>query len=114
MRFGSLTRIGVVCLLVAITGGGRVVAQTSRPATHWVGSWAASQQVPETQNLLDAELMRDATLRQIVHLTVGGESVAGAGVECVWDSAAASDGGACGAARVGGECGDRCGAAIRR
>jgi lysophospholipase L1-like esterase len=38
----------------------------------WVGSWAASQQVPETGNLLDPELMRDATLRQIVPLSVGG------------------------------------------
>ena len=38
----------------------------------WVGSLAASQQVPETQNLLDPEMLRDATLRQIVHLTVGG------------------------------------------
>ena len=42
---------------------------------HWVGSWAASQQVPETGNLLDPELLRDATLRQIVHLTVGGSQL---------------------------------------
>src|SRR5262249_871521 len=34
---------------------------------------AASQQVPEKQNLLDTEAMRDATLRQIVHLSVGGD-----------------------------------------
>jgi lysophospholipase L1-like esterase len=47
-------------------------AQKSAQNLHWVGSWAASQQVPETQNLLDPELMRDGTLRQIVHMTVGG------------------------------------------
>jgi lysophospholipase L1-like esterase len=47
-------------------------AQTAKPATYWVGSWAASQQVPERQNLLDPEALRDATLRQIVHLSVGG------------------------------------------
>jgi lysophospholipase L1-like esterase len=41
----------------------------------WVGSWAASQQVLETANLLDPELLRDATLRQIVHLTVGGSQL---------------------------------------
>jgi lysophospholipase L1-like esterase len=60
---------GVVIWLVMI---GRVEAQKNVATTHWVGSWAASQQVPEAQNLLDTEGMRDATLRQIVHLSVGG------------------------------------------
>jgi lysophospholipase L1-like esterase len=50
-------------------------AQGTNDKLHWVGSWAASQQVPETQNLLDPELLRDATLRQIVHLTVGGSQL---------------------------------------
>ena len=31
--------------------------------------------VPETQNLLDAEFLRDATLRQVVHLSVGGSQL---------------------------------------
>ena len=39
---------------------------------NWVGSWATSQQLPEPQNSLSAEDLRDATLRQIVHLSVGG------------------------------------------
>jgi lysophospholipase L1-like esterase len=38
----------------------------------WVGSWAAAQQVPETNNELAADDLRDATLRQIVHLSIGG------------------------------------------
>jgi lysophospholipase L1-like esterase len=50
-------------------------AQNANGKLHWVGSWAASQQIPETQNLLDAELLRDATLRQIVHLSVGGSQL---------------------------------------
>jgi lysophospholipase L1-like esterase len=63
-----------VLLLVAswLVVAGQVVAQT---AVHWVGSWAASQQIPETGNLLDPELMRDATLRQIVRLSVGGSQL---------------------------------------
>jgi lysophospholipase L1-like esterase len=63
---------GVVIWLLMI---GRVEAQKNVPAMNWVGSWAASQQVPETQNQLDPELMNDATLRQIVHLTVGGSQL---------------------------------------
>lgn len=41
-------------------------------AGNWVGSWAASQQLPEPQNSLAVEDLQDATLRQIVHLSVGG------------------------------------------
>jgi len=40
--------------------------------THWVGSWAASQQIPEPANSLAPEDLTDATLRQIVHLSLGG------------------------------------------
>ncbi|MGC1782894.1 MAG: SGNH/GDSL hydrolase family protein [Acidobacteriaceae bacterium] len=41
----------------------------------WVGSWAASQQIPEPANSLAPDDMRDATLRQIVNLSVGGSSL---------------------------------------
>ncbi len=72
----GLRKIAVVCgVVIWLVMVGRVEAQKNVPATHWVGSWAASQQVPETQNLVDAELLRDATLRQIVHLTVGGSQL---------------------------------------
>jgi lysophospholipase L1-like esterase len=50
-------------------------AQGTNDKLHWVGSWAASQQVPETQNSLDPELLHDATLRQIVHLSAGGSQL---------------------------------------
>ena len=41
----------------------------------WLGSWAASQQRPEPQNSLATDDLRDATLRQVVHLTVGGREL---------------------------------------
>ena len=52
-------------------------AALARPAgtSSWVGSWASSQQIPEPQNALPPEALRDATLRQIVHLTVGGKQL---------------------------------------
>src|SRR5262249_17347648 len=40
--------------------------------TRWIGSWATSQQVPEPQNALPSDDLRDATLRQLVHLSIGG------------------------------------------
>jgi lysophospholipase L1-like esterase len=40
--------------------------------TYWVASWTAAQQLAEPQNSLAADDLRDATLRQIVHLSLGG------------------------------------------
>jgi lysophospholipase L1-like esterase len=42
---------------------------------HWVGSWAASQQLVEPANALSPEDLHDATLRQIVHLSIGSSEV---------------------------------------
>jgi lysophospholipase L1-like esterase len=59
--------------IVAVASLGMAEAQSTATAEgSWVGSWAASQQIPEPQNALASEDLRDATLRQIVHLSVGG------------------------------------------
>lgn len=44
-------------------------------APHWVGSWAASQQLVEPGNALSADDLRDASLRQIVHVSLGGSEI---------------------------------------
>lgn len=59
----------LICAMAGLLSAVSMGAQTN---AHWVGSWAASQQIPEAANLLDPDLMRDATLRQIVHLSLGG------------------------------------------
>ena len=41
-------------------------------ARHWVGSWAAAQQVPEPNNALRPEQLTDVTLRQLMRVTLGG------------------------------------------
>jgi len=46
--------------------------QVSGQPVKWVGSWAAAMQTPEPQNSLPADALRDATLRQIFHLSAGG------------------------------------------
>jgi lysophospholipase L1-like esterase len=38
----------------------------------WVASWGASQQIPEPHNAMADDDLRDATVRQIFHLSVGG------------------------------------------
>lgn len=39
---------------------------------HWLASWGSAQQIPEAHNELTAEHWRDASLRQIVHVSIGG------------------------------------------
>jgi len=41
----------------------------------WVGSWAASEQLVEPSNALSPEDLRDSTLRQVVHLSLGGSEI---------------------------------------
>jgi lysophospholipase L1-like esterase len=38
----------------------------------WIATWGTSQQIPEPQNALPADDVRDATVRQIFHLSAGG------------------------------------------
>lgn len=41
----------------------------------WIVSWAASQQVPEPNNTLPSDDLREATVRQIFHLSAGGSAL---------------------------------------
>ncbi|HLY61254.1 MAG TPA: SGNH/GDSL hydrolase family protein [Terriglobia bacterium] len=62
----------VAVLLALGLAPGQPVSQITLSPMNWVGSWAASQQIPEPQNALAPDDLRDATLRQIVHLSIGG------------------------------------------
>lgn len=62
----------VSALLVALSA---VPVLASAKPQVWVVSWAAAQQIPEPQNALPADDLRDATVRQIFHLSVGGTQV---------------------------------------
>ncbi|MGA2077853.1 MAG: hypothetical protein ABSH52_30565 [Terriglobia bacterium] len=52
-----------------------ILAKAPGSEPNWVGSWAAAQQVPEANNSLAPGELRDATLRQVVHLSIGGEAL---------------------------------------
>jgi lysophospholipase L1-like esterase len=41
----------------------------------WVGTWAASQQVPEPRNALELSALTDTTLRETVHVSLGGSMI---------------------------------------
>jgi lysophospholipase L1-like esterase len=60
----------VACCIWAVA-----LAQPGAKETVWVASWGASQQIPEPQNALPSDELRDATVRQIFHLSVGGPAL---------------------------------------
>lgn len=65
--------LAVVVTLSAM--GSRVLAQAGANGQVWIASWGTSQQVPEPQNALPVDDLRDATVRQIFHLSAGGTAV---------------------------------------
>ena len=52
-----------------------VDARQSLAQTKWVASWAASPQDANDENVLKADELKGGTLRQIVHLSLGGAQV---------------------------------------
>jgi lysophospholipase L1-like esterase len=65
-----LAFLAVVCVTAALSQ-----AHSAAPATTWVSTWGASQQIPEPQNALPAEDLTDATVRQIFHLSLAGSAL---------------------------------------
>lgn len=61
--------IAVSLLCVAVAGS------AVPPPQRWLRSWASSQQIPEPNNALPDADLKDATLRQIVRISTGGQQV---------------------------------------
>jgi lysophospholipase L1-like esterase len=65
--------------VVVLIFSGRAVFQPALAASSapqiWVATWGTSQQIPEPQNELPLEDLRDATVRQILHLSIGGSAL---------------------------------------
>jgi lysophospholipase L1-like esterase len=69
-------RRSVLLLLLALCWmGSGVRAQEAGKGQVWVGSWASSQQIPEPANALPPADMTDVTMREIFHLSLGGQTV---------------------------------------
>lgn len=78
-KLSAITRLAIFVALadMAVGANSRLQAR-HRPAPIqqiWVATWGSSQQIPEPQNALPPDDLRDATIRQIVHLSVGGTAL---------------------------------------
>lgn len=65
----------VVMAASAVFAAGARRAKTSSAAEYWVGTWACSPQLGDPGNAAPAPGFADSTLRQIVHVSVGGKQV---------------------------------------
>ncbi len=66
----SIHLLGALALWVAAAPNPAVAAGEGKC---WIATWASSQQIPEPRNALPNEDLKDATLRQIVRTTIGGQ-----------------------------------------
>ncbi|TYQ20294.1 UNVERIFIED_ORG: lysophospholipase L1-like esterase [Zoogloea ramigera] len=67
--------VAIIFTVGALGGCATAPGTASDPGQHWVASWGAAQMLPETANELPAADWRDASIRQVVHLSLGGSQV---------------------------------------
>ena len=65
----------VIFVIIAACDWAQPDPQSAVQPKTWVATWGSSQQIPEPHNALQADDLRDATVRQIFHLTVGGPTL---------------------------------------
>jgi lysophospholipase L1-like esterase len=70
LKHALRTRVFSAILAILLYAGALSNAQISPQV--WVASWGTSQQIPEPANAVASDDLRDATVRQIFHLSVGG------------------------------------------
>ena len=61
------TRPALIAAGLALT-----LALPTHAETRWIGSWASAQIAPDAKNSLAAEDYPNATLRQVIRLSIGG------------------------------------------
>jgi len=67
-----------VPLIVLVSGALGAYAQApyaTQASELWIATWTSAQQIPEPQNALPADDLRDATLREVFHLSAGGTAL---------------------------------------
>jgi lysophospholipase L1-like esterase len=50
-------------------------AHAEEKTAHWVGTWASSPQLADARNALPSPGLANSTLRQVVHVTIGGKTI---------------------------------------
>ena len=73
IKTGISGLVRAACLIVAVACCGET--KTSAQDTHWVGTWGCGVQLTEPRNLPPPPGLTSNTLRQVVHVTIGGKQL---------------------------------------
>src|SRR5215467_3558016 len=73
-KSARLARVGSILLVLSVASGLHAGVASSS-SEQWVGSWASAQMIPNPDDTVPRGSFRNATLRQIVHLSVGGSTI---------------------------------------
>jgi lysophospholipase L1-like esterase len=66
----------LACAIVLAAGAcGHPASQVTSPSPHWLGTWFASPQLTEPRNMPPAPGLSGSTLRQVIHVSVGGPRI---------------------------------------
>ena len=71
----SATKRSLPLALVLVVLCAASESAAAQKQNRWVGSWATSQQLAEPKNSLGPDDLNDVTLRQIIHLSIGGSEL---------------------------------------
>jgi len=69
LRKKEILATPLLCVVLTVS------AFASDKATHWVGTWATSAEMGDTASAPPAPGFTDCTLRQIVHVSIGGTKI---------------------------------------
>jgi lysophospholipase L1-like esterase len=61
------------CVAAILGGCAAAPVQSTESGLHWVASWGTANMAPDPSNVLPDEKWRDASLRQLVHVSLGGK-----------------------------------------
>ncbi|WP_044563205.1 SGNH/GDSL hydrolase family protein [Azospirillum sp. B4] len=75
MRVCYLALAGALLASTIVSGAAHAADVTKAEATKWVGSWMTAAQAGDANSAPPAPGFADATLRQVVHLSLGGQRV---------------------------------------
>ncbi len=73
--FVGAVLVALAAVVVQVGAQGQLSAKPDAKPDVWVTTWGASQQIPEPGNALPEDDLRDATVRQIFHVSLGGAKV---------------------------------------
>jgi lysophospholipase L1-like esterase len=75
LRTAGMLFVAFVALSAANPGRAQPSADAPDRDGHWVGTWASAPQLTEPNNMPPPPGLADATLRQIVHVSIGGNQL---------------------------------------